>query len=204
MCDKWPLLRKEQFVGCRSLHITVLLGRPRKNHPKQRVQLFWSTVSICCANHEYISNKWLETFRINDFTCWGSQTLDKTILAWVMTRKTAVLELSAQPAASSTVPRELLPIVHLVTLPSQQLFFASIALGRGPSRLLFQLSQTCEVYFSVSGASLLPSGKYASVGRKPQHERASLGPCAHGTKGRKSVQINLIELPHLSWGARTS
>lgn len=116
----------------------------------------------------------------------------------------ASLELSAQPAASSTVPRDLLPIVHLVTLPSQQLFSASTALRRGQSRLLFQLSQTCEVYFSVSGASLLPPGKYASVGRKPQHERASLGPCAHGNKGRKSVQINLIELSHLSWGARTS
>lgn len=82
--------------------------------------------------------------------------------------------------------------------PLSAVIFASIALGRGPSRLLVQLSQTCEVYFSVSGPSLLPPGKYASVGRKPQHERASLGPCAHGNKGRKSVEINLIELSHLS------
>lgn len=56
----------------------------------------------------------------------------------------------------------------------------------------------------LSGASPLPPRKYASVGRKLQHERASLGPCAHGKKGRKGVQISLVELPHLCWGAWTS
>lgn len=132
--------------------------------------------------------------------CWKSQKI-----FWILPKSpvlshfmiAASLELPAQPAAGSMVPRDLLPVVHLVTLPSQQLFFASIALGRCPSRLLFQLSQACEVDLSVSGASPLPPRKYASVGRKLHHERASLGPCAHGNKGRKGVQMSLIELPHL-------
>lgn len=58
--------------------------------------------------------------------------------------------------------------------PPHQLFLASIILGRGPSRLFFQLSQTCAVYLPVSGAFPRPPGRYASVRRKLPHKRASL------------------------------
>lgn len=68
----------------------------------------------------------------------------------------ASLRLSAQPAASSMVPRDLLPVVHLATLPSQQLFLASIALGRGHPESCFSfprhvklISQSLEPLLSL-------------------------------------------------------
>lgn len=88
--------------------------------------------------------------------------------------KAASLAFSAQPASSSVVSSNPLPIAHLLRVTPDQLFLASIILGRGPSRLFFQLSQTSAVYLPVSGAFPRPPGRYASVRRKLPHKRASL------------------------------